>query len=310
MDIDLKLLQHAVVLARHRHFGRAASALRISQPTLSRNIASLEKKLGMQVFERSRRDVVATPAGDDVLRMADELVARAEAISNQLQVVRDGRGGRLRVAAGSYIHDIAVQPAAVDLINANPSMRLELLEREWTAVLAMLMTDRVDFVVFDIMALKNMPALRVESIGTLQGIYFCRAGHPLLQKKTPLQPEDVRKYPFIMPSASNSHLWLMEGLDDGLSIEPVTGDLLPSIAVSSFHTVRELVAGTDGFGIGHMSQLGDGLKSKRFAAFNLPSRKPPTAQIGIAYKRERTLSPAARSFINLIRKRIRAASAP
>ena len=108
MDIDLKLLQHAVVLARHRHFGRAASALRISQPTLSRNIAALEKKLGMRVFERSRRDVVATSAGDDVLKMADELVARAEAISNQLQVVRDGRGGRLRVAAGSYIHDIAV----------------------------------------------------------------------------------------------------------------------------------------------------------------------------------------------------------
>ena len=68
MEIDLKLLQYAVVLARHRHFGRAAAALQISQPTLSRNIAGLEKQLGMRVFERSRRDVVATPAGDDVLR--------------------------------------------------------------------------------------------------------------------------------------------------------------------------------------------------------------------------------------------------
>ena len=47
--------------------------------------ASLEKQLGLRVFERSRRDVVATPAGDDVLRMADELVTRAEAISNRLQ---------------------------------------------------------------------------------------------------------------------------------------------------------------------------------------------------------------------------------
>src|SRR5260221_5783502 len=134
MDIDLKLLQYAVILAKHRHFGRAAAALRISQPTLSRNIAALEKQLGLRVFERSRRDVVATPAGDDVLKMADELVARAEAISNSLQMVRDGRGGRLRVAAGVYVHDIAVEPAAIDLINAHPSIRLELLEREWAAV--------------------------------------------------------------------------------------------------------------------------------------------------------------------------------
>ena len=92
-----------------------------------------------------------------------------------------------------------------------------------------------------------------------------------------------------MPSASHSHLWLMEGLDDGLSIEPVTGDLFRRSPYPQFHTVRELVAGTDGFGIGHASQLGDGLQSKGFATLNLPSRKPPTAQIGIAYKRERTL---------------------
>ena len=161
MEIDLKLLQYAVILAKHRHFGRAAAALRISQPTLSRNIATLEKQLGIRVFERSRRDVVATPAGDDVLLMADELVGRAEAISNRLQMVRDGRGGRLRVAAGAYIHDIAVQPAAIELIKANPSIRLELLEREWTAVLAMLVTDQVDFAVLNTDSLRGMPALRL-----------------------------------------------------------------------------------------------------------------------------------------------------
>ena len=47
MNIDLKLLHHAVVLARHRHFGQAAAAMNISQPTLSRNIAALEKQLDL-----------------------------------------------------------------------------------------------------------------------------------------------------------------------------------------------------------------------------------------------------------------------
>lgn len=306
MKIDLKLLQYAVILAKHRHFGRAAAALHISQPTLSRNIATLEKQLGMRVFERSRRDVVATPAGDDVLKMADELVTRAEAISNRLELVRDGRGGRLRVAAGGYIHDIAVQPAAVDLINAHPSIRLELLEREWTAVASMLMTDRVDFAVFDVTALRGMPALRIEPLGALHGVYFCRVGHPLL-KKVPLQPADLRSYPFALPSMSHLHAGLIDGLDTGLTLDPATGDVLPSIAVSSFRVSREIVAGTDALSIGHLSQIKEGLAAGRLAVLHLPWRsKLPAAELGIAYKRERTLPPSARTFIGLIRKRMRA----
>lgn len=77
IEVDLKLLQFAVVLARHRHFGRAAAALQISQPTLSRSIAALEKELGARILERSRRDIAATPAGGDVLKMADELITGA-----------------------------------------------------------------------------------------------------------------------------------------------------------------------------------------------------------------------------------------
>ena len=307
MDIDLKLLQYAVVLAKHRHFGRAAAALRISQPTLSRNIAALEKQLGLRVFERSRRDVMATPAGDDVLKMADELVARAEAISNSLQMVRDGRGGRLRVAAGVYVHDIAVRPAAIDMIKASPSVRLELLEREWTAALSMLMMDRVDFAVLDIIALRGMPALRVEPLGKLQGVYYCRAGHPLLKKKkTSLRPEDVRPYPFVFSSMSRDKVGLVEDIDPGFTIDSTTGDILPSIAVSSFGLGLEIAAGTDAISLGHISQIREGIAAGRLAVLDLPWRSArPVAEMGVAYKRERTLPPAARTLIDLIRKRIR-----
>ena len=309
MDIDLKLLQYAVVLAKHRHFGRAAAALSISQPTLSRNIAALEKQLGMRVFERSRRDVVATPAGDDVLRMADELVARAEAISSRLQLVRDGRGGRLRVAAGAYMNDLAVQPAAIELIRANPSLRLELLEREWTAALATLMTDQADFAVFDVSALRSMPALRVEPLGALQGIYFCRAGHPLLARKT-LQPSDVRSYPFVMPAMSLPRAALIADIDGGMTIDQNSGSVLPSIAVSSFRSARDIVVETDAISLGHRSRLSADLESGRVAILHLSwLKKLPSIEMGVAWKRERTLPPAARTFVDLIRTRVRKARA-
>lgn len=309
MNLDLKLLRYAVLLARHRHFGQAAAALAISQPTLSRNIAALERQLGIRLFERSNRDVVATPAGEDALRMAEELILRAEALSNRLELVRDGRGGRLRVVAGAYIDDIAVQPAAIDLINATPSIRLEILEREWTAALTSLMSDQVDFAVADILALRDMPSLRVESLGVLQGVYFCRSGHPLLAKAEPT-PDDLRKYPFVMPGISLSRLSFIADIDSGMRIDERGGGVLPSIAVSSFRSASDIVAATDAISLGHPTQIADGLAAGRFALLHLPwMGKLPSVEMGVAWKRERTLLPAARAFIKLIRRHVRNAQA-
>lgn len=309
MSLDLKMLHYAVVLARHRHFGQAAAVLKISQPTLSRNIAALEKQLGLRVFERSNRDVVATPAGEEVIRMAEELVARAEVLSNRLELVRDGRGGRLRVVAGAYIDDIAVQPAAIELIKANPSIRLEILEREWTAALSSLISDQADFAVADILALRDMPSLRVESLGVLQGVYFCRAGHPLLAMRNP-KPDDLRNYPFVMPGISVSRIAFIADIDSGMKIDERGGGVLPSIAVSSFRSASDIVAATDAISLGHPTQIAEGIAAGRFALLHLPwLRKLPSVEMGVAWKRERTLLPAARAFIKLIRSHVRKAQA-
>ena len=309
MRIDLKLLHHALVLARHRHFGQAAAAMNISQPTLSRNIVALEKQLGMKLFERSHRDVVPTPAGADVLRMAEELVGRAESLSNRLELLRDGRGGRLRVVAGAYMDDIAVQPAAIELIKANPAIRLEILEREWTAALSSLLSDQADFAVADILALREMPSLRVESLGVLQGVYFCRAGHPLLATSDP-QPADLRNYPLVMPGMSLSRMSFIADIDSGMRIDERGGGVLPSIAVSSFRSAADIVAETDAISLGHATQIAAGIAAGRFALLHLPwIRKLPSVEMGVAWKRERTLPPAARAFIDLIRKYVRKAQA-
>ena len=309
MELDLRLLQYAVVLAKHRHFGRAAAVLRISQPTLSRNIAALEKQVGFRLFERSRRDVVATPAGNDFLTMAEELVVRAEAIANRLQMMRDGKGGRLRVASGTYVHDIAVLPAAIAMLRVSPTVRLELLEREWTAVLGMLMSDQVDFAVLDVSTLTRTPTLRIESLGKLRGTFFCRAGHPVLSRQKTLQPPDLRQYPLVMPTLSQLHVGMLDRVDSGLTHLPSTGGLLPSIAVSSFRNARKIVEGTDAISLGHASQIEEGIATGRLARLVLPwMPKLPAIEMGVAYKRERTLPPAARAFVNLVRKQFRAAA--
>ncbi|MEI8352823.1 MAG: LysR family transcriptional regulator [bacterium] len=67
---DMRRLRHALALAEHRNFARAATALHITQPALSRSIQSLEDALGVHLFDRNPRDVEPTAFGELVLRHA------------------------------------------------------------------------------------------------------------------------------------------------------------------------------------------------------------------------------------------------
>src|SRR5262249_55158022 len=133
----------------------------------------------------------------------------------------------------------------------------------------------------------------------------CRAGHPLLGKRS-LQPADVRRYPLVYSNVSPEHADYVQDIDPGFAIDQVTGNVLPSIAVASCRLMYDMVEASDAISIAHRSQVDDGVAQGRMVVLALPwQRKPPSAEFGVAYKRERTLPPSARTLIGLIRKRMR-----
>lgn len=307
MDIDLKLLQFAVVLGKHRHFGRAALALGISQPTLSRNIAALEKQLGLRVFERSRTDIAATPAGSDVLKMAEELVGRAEAISNRLEMMRDGRGGHLRIVASTYVCDLAVYPAIIELLNGDPPISIDVVEREWSGTIEMVLNDQAEFAVLDVGPMKKVPSLRVDAAGSLQAQIICRAGHPLLSKSG-LTPQDISQYRLVFLRRPIDWRFDTAEFDTYSTVDALTGSLVPPVAISSCRGMFQVVANSDAITIGFSSQIRDDINSGRLALLDYDLGDRGTIQFGFAYKRQRTPLPSARAFMSLVRKHIRLAA--
>ncbi|HOI03513.1 MAG TPA: LysR family transcriptional regulator, partial [Dermatophilaceae bacterium] len=93
--MNLRDLQYLVAVADHRHFGRAATACAVSQPTLSTQLKKLEVELGVQLVERGGRAVILTPVGDQVVARARAVLAEGEAIRRIARQAQDPRAGRL-----------------------------------------------------------------------------------------------------------------------------------------------------------------------------------------------------------------------
>src|SRR5688572_16347514 len=95
--MELRQVQYFVTLAEHRHFGRAAEALHIAQPSLSQQIRALEEDLGVVLFERSRRHVALTHDGEAFLPYARQMLTLADDARADLADRSNLHRGRVRL---------------------------------------------------------------------------------------------------------------------------------------------------------------------------------------------------------------------
>lgn len=126
--IELRLWRQFLAVAEELHFGRAARRLHMTQPPLTQGIAQLERLLGARLFERTKRSVRLTPAGDALLPSARELLARAQALPAQARAAAEGELGRLRLAFVSTV-GFALLPQWLRAFRArHPQVQMDLIE--------------------------------------------------------------------------------------------------------------------------------------------------------------------------------------
>src|SRR5688572_29022280 len=97
-QLELRHFRYAIAVADTLHFGKAAKRLHISQPPLSQQIRQLEEELGIQLFERTNRNVRLTKPGEMFIQEARIVVAQAEHAAKVAEYARDGEHGQLIVA--------------------------------------------------------------------------------------------------------------------------------------------------------------------------------------------------------------------
>lgn len=141
-DLDLRLVRYFTVVAEHQHFGRAAEALHITQPSLSRQVRRLEQQLGARLLDRNSQGTRLTAAGDAFLPRAKALLcSAAEAAAHTRAAAQPSR-----ITIG-YTTGLIVTPAVRGLRHRHPDADVHTRYLAWSDRRVALLDHRVDAVV-------------------------------------------------------------------------------------------------------------------------------------------------------------------
>ena len=142
--MTLQELRYLVALADHSHFGRAAQACHISQPTLSTQIRKLEEQLGVTLFERTNKSVHVTAAGQDVVARARRILADTDAILDSGQRQSAPLTGPFRLGIIPTLGPYMLSWLVPALRREYPALRLSVQEEMTSRLLEGLTTHRLD----------------------------------------------------------------------------------------------------------------------------------------------------------------------
>ncbi|ALS60580.1 LysR substrate-binding domain-containing protein [Pandoraea norimbergensis] len=142
--MTLTELKYIVAVARERHFGRAAEACFVSQPTLSVAIKKLEDELNVQIFERGAAEVSVTPLGEQIVAQAQRVLEQTIAIKEIAKQGRDPLAGPLRLGVIYTIGPYLLPALVKQMIETTPQMPLMLQENYTLKLIELLKQGEID----------------------------------------------------------------------------------------------------------------------------------------------------------------------
>ena len=299
MTVDLKLLRQVVALADHGSFIRAADALHISQPALSRSVQLAEHRIGQLLFERSSAGVVPTDIGRLYLERARNLLRMADAFESEVGGSEAGQRSRATVGGGPYPAESFLGPAAARLIERQPQASVQIVTDTWDGLLRHLRGNRLDFFVAETSTLEQEADLEVEPLGPRHSVYyFARAGHPLAGRHD-VTAVELADWPFATPARVPPRvLEPMLHAQRSTARRGAAPRRFPALECSDVATVKQVVRNGNAISGSILSCLASELETGEFVL--LGTEPWLHLQYGIVNLRGRPWTQAARALRDLV----------
>lgn len=286
-------------LARHRHFGRAAAELGVSQPALTRSLQHMEDDLGVKLFDRDGA-VAPTVFGQILITCGDRLMSSFSDAMREIALLKGLDFGELTIAAGPYPTAIAIQRAIGELVTRHPKLAIQLRVKNWPDVMADVLSGAADVGVADLSEAVNRPELETELLRRSQMSFFCQAGHPIL-RRNPITIDDLTSFPWVGPSLPPRMRAVVPAEDSPCGVHDArSGRFHPRVLVETFSAAKEIVTAGGGLSAALPAQLADDLAAGTLAL--IPLELPwLNINYGLITRRGRSLSPAAMAFRDVLK---------
>jgi LysR family hydrogen peroxide-inducible transcriptional activator len=291
--MNLRDLRYLVTLAELLHFGRAAEACHVSQPTLSTQIRKLEEELGVALVERAPRHVMLTPVGQDIATRARRVLAEVEQMRETARRTSDPEAGSVRLGVfptlGPYL-----LPHVVPRIRARfPRLELLLVEEKTEVVLHMLRDGKLDAAVLAMPLHEDW--LETAFLFEEPFLLAVPEGHPLSSHR------DLR-----LSELNNQHLLLLEEghclRDHALEVCSLSGaGEKDGFRATSLETLRQMVAAGVGVTLLPMLAVKPPVSPSdniRLLAFRDP---PPSRRLALAWRKSSAMGAFLRQLSEVLR---------
>ena len=294
-------LQHLIALVEHAHFGRAAEALHISQPTLSKSIQGLEAELGVKLLDRKHGAVTPTVFGEQVLERAGALLTAEDDLRREIALLANQEIGTLKVAFGPYPSVMSGYPAIARLLAKHPKMKVVAHVASWRDVVQQVAARTVDLGIAEMSHLHGNEKFTTERIGQHCGCFFCRPGHPILKRRQ-IALARLLEFPWLsarLPSRIAANM--PDSLGAAGTIDLVNGDFVPAIEIDVPMQLPEFLAGSDVLVLATLNTMERALVAGEVVV--VPTRAfPLQTNYGFISLKERTLPPATQAFMQVMRE--------
>jgi DNA-binding transcriptional LysR family regulator len=296
----IRRLEFALAIDTHRSFGRAARALGVSQPSLTRALQVLETELGARLFERDKADCEPTEFGRIVLFRARRMLSELSETKREIALLQGLQIGEFRIGAGMFATQVWMGKAIGELSAAHPKLRVRSIEYFWSQLPDALMAAEIDVGVGEATDLPENSEIVVGRFPRRRGRFVCRTGHPLAKLET-VTLADLASYPLAstyIPRRMAVHL----PLDSALGA--MSGDgrhFVPSILCAAWAGIGDVVERSDALGIAPNAALL--ALRQRQGLVALPFDAPwMCTEHALMWRRDRMLHPALKVFCAAARR--------
>jgi LysR family hydrogen peroxide-inducible transcriptional activator len=294
--MTLTELRYIVAVARERHFGHAAEACFVSQPTLSVAVKKLEDELDVKLFERGSAEITVTPLGEEIVRQAQAVLEQAQAIKEIAKRGKDPLGGPLRLGVIYTIGPYLLPDLVRNIITRVPQMPLMLQENFTVKLLEMLRAGELDCA---ILAEPFVDAgLAVAPLYDEPFLVAVPKSHPLAQR-TQISAEELKRETMLL--LGTGHCFRDHVLDVCPEFARFSSDaegIRKSFEGSSLETIKHMVAA--GMGVTVVPRLSVPAEDHPHLAF-IPFDAPvPTRRVVLAWRRSFTRYEAIAALRNAV----------